>query len=59
MSNYVKHDVSLDLKEGVDTVNGTSGNDALFCKTSVPAAMDFGFQDAGGQSDGGSLIWYE
>ena len=56
MSNYIKHDISLDLKDGVDTLNGTSGNDALFLQNFSSKGNEFWFQDAGSQSDGARLL---
>ena len=55
MSNYIKHDISLDLKDGV-TLNGTSGNDALFLQNFSSKGNEFWFQDAGSQSDGARLL---
>jgi Ca2+-binding RTX toxin-like protein len=35
MSKYLKHDLSLDLAGGTDTLVGTSGNDAIFLQNLV------------------------
>ena len=50
MTIYLKHDLSLDLKQGTDTINGTSGNDALFLQNFGSNGDELYFQDAGGNS---------
>ena len=50
MTIYLKHDLSLDLKQGTDTINGTSGNDALFLQNFGSNGDELYFKDAGGNS---------
>ncbi len=47
MTIYLKHDLSLDLKQGSDTIQGTSGNDALFLQNFGTTGDTMFYQDAG------------
>ena len=47
MSIYLKHDLSLDLKDGVDTIKGTNGNDAIFLQNFGTTGDKLFFKDSG------------
>ena len=47
MTPYLKHDLSLNLGQGTDTIQGSSGNDALFLQNFGTTGDALFFQDAG------------
>ncbi len=47
MANYLKHDLSVHLNLGIDTINGTNGNDALFLQNFATTGNVLYNQDTG------------
>lgn len=56
MTPYLKHDLSLNLGQGTDTIQGTSGNDALFLQNFGSTGDALFYQDAGSSSGGARLL---
>ena len=56
MTSYLKHDLSLNLGQGTDTIQGTSGNDALFLQNFGSTGDALFFQDAGSTNGGARLL---
>ena len=52
MTIYLKHDLSLNLGQGTDTIQGTSGNDALFLQNFGTNGDTLFYQDAGSVNGG-------
>jgi hypothetical protein len=47
MSGYLKHDISINLAEGTDTIEGTSGNDALFLQNFATTGNNLYYNEIG------------
>ena len=56
MTIYLKHDLSLNLGQGTDTIQGTSGNDALFLQNFGTEGDTLFYQDAGSVNGGARLL---
>ncbi len=56
MTIYLKHDLSLNLGQGTDTIQGTSGNDALFLQNFGTNGDTLFYQDAGSVNGGARLL---
>ena len=56
MTPYLKHDLSLNLGQGTDTIQGSSGNDALFLQNFGTTGDALFFQDAGSVNGGARLL---
>ena len=56
MTVYLKHDLSLDLKNGTDTLQATSGNDALFLQNFGTTGDPLFYEDSGSNPGGARLL---
>ncbi len=56
MSSYLKHDISINLALGTDTIEGTTGNDALFLQNFATAGNTLYNQDTGHSSSSDRII---
>ena len=56
MSDYLKHDISINTDKGIDTLNATAGNDALFLQNFSTSGDDLWYKDAGSNASGARLI---
>ncbi len=56
MTSFLKHDLSVNLDQGTDTIKGTSGNDALFLQNFGTTGDSLYFQEAGSNKAGSRLL---
>ncbi len=59
MSQYLKHDLTVDLSLGTDTIQGTSGNDALFLQNFATNGNTLYNEDTGRSSEFDRIIGVE
>ena len=56
MTSFLKHDLSVNLDQGTDTIKGTSGNDALFLQNFGTTGDNLYFQETGSNKAGSRLL---
>ena len=59
LSQYLKYDLTIDLSLGTDTIQGTSGNDALFLQNFATNGNTLYNEDTGRSSDFDRIIGVE
>ena len=59
MLGYLKHDISINLADGTDTIEGTSGNDALFLQNFATTGNNLYYNEVGSTNSFNRILGVE